>query len=170
MKTIVVQEEFDIPAEKIWEVVAEGFGQISNWHPEIIDSKIISDNTATQTGLERFCDYSMNGKRWAKERLEDYNPEAMTYTLKLLEAKDIPMDPDKCSAIYRVEDLGNNRSKLPIENNVETKPAMLLTFFLPFLKSAMGDIFLGIRHFATTGEPVTSYTIKAIKKKNAGKK
>jgi len=163
-KKLVSEREMDVPAAKIWKIVTDDFGDVSKWHPEIVSSKITSEDSSIKSGLERFCDYSMNGKRWAKERLEDYDPENMSFTLNMLEVKDIPMDPEHCHAKYKVEDLGNGRSKLIVESHIRTKPAMLATFFVPFLKGAMKDMFLGISHHASTGERVDSYVIKRLKK------
>ena len=68
MKTIVVQEEFDIPAEKIWKIVTEEFGQISNWHPEVISSKITSEDPTVQNGRNLVDCCYQNGFRFAFER------------------------------------------------------------------------------------------------------
>ena len=163
-KKIVSERELDVPAAKAWEIISDDFGAVSNWHPEIVSSKITSEDPTVQNGLERYCDYSMNGKRWAKERIEDYDPENMSFTLRMVEVKDIPMDPEYCHAKYKINDLGNGRSKLIVESHVRTKPAMLATFFIPFLQGAMKDMLLGFAHHAASGETVTSYVIKRLKK------
>lgn len=81
-----VSKTFDQPLEKVWETVAVGFGEVSNYNPEIKDSKFDSEKKAG-IGTRRHCDFKKSG--YIKEEITEWN-EKEYFKLKFIESS-VPM-------------------------------------------------------------------------------
>ncbi len=76
----------------------------------------------------------------------------------------IPLNPDYTRGYYKVEDLGDGRSKFIFELEFVSKPAWMGGMMNGQFKKLIGDYLLAIEHYAMTGEEVTRENFKKIKK------
>ncbi|WP_428236435.1 SRPBCC family protein [Gracilimonas sp.] len=55
-----VEKTIDQPLEMVWETVALGFGNVSDYNPEVKDSRLVSDRRSG-IGTRRHCDFPKKG-------------------------------------------------------------------------------------------------------------
>ena len=164
VRTFTVEREFDLPAEQVWKIVGESYGAISNTHPTIISSGYINGTTHACEGAERVCHFNEDGTKFLKETMLDYNEAEMSFTNKVTAAGKFPVDPDYTQAVYKVEDLGNGRSKMTFDMQYRTKPAIMGWLAQGKFESLISDYLVGVEHHIRTGELVSTDNIKEIKK------
>lgn len=162
--TFNIEKEYDIPAEKIWDVIAGEFGDIAYSHPKIVKSSYIGSSYRAEVGAERISNFNAEGTKYLKERITSYDEDDMTFTNALYQAKSFPLNTDHTEATYKVEDLGNGRSKLVIDMQFKTVPAFVGAMVKDKFKNSMRDYMIAIQHHASTGERVTQKNFKRIKK------
>jgi len=155
----------DVPAEKVWEIVGEDYGAIAYSHPKIISSNYINGTLEAVEGAERVCNFNEKGTRYLKEKMINYNPEAMSFTNTVYQAGRFPVDPEYTKAVYKVERLSNGKSRLSFNMEYRTKPAFMGAFAKGNFKRLIRDYFIAIEHHAKTGEKVTKENFRKIKKK-----
>ena len=160
----LVEREFDIPAEKIWTIVGEDYGAIAHSHPKILSSEYINGSLKAGEGAERVCHFNEKGTQFLKEKMTNYQPEKMQFTNQVFQAGKFPLDPESTFALYKVEDLGNGRSKLIFDMQYRTQPAMMGPMMRGRFKRLIADYLIAIEHHAKTGERVTAANFKDIKK------
>ena len=90
--------------------------------------------------------------------------ENMTFINKVYQAGKFPVDPDYTQAVYKVEDLGNGKSRLIFDMQFRTKPAMMGAMAQGKFKKLIEDYFIAIEHHVRTGEKVNQDNFKDIKK------
>jgi hypothetical protein len=165
MNTLKIQKQFDIPADKIWKVVAEEYSTISNSHPTIVDSHFLNGHTEVKEGAERFCAFDDNGKQYLKERIIKFNPEKRTFTNAAYEAGKFPLDTSKTQGTFTVDEIDKNRSKVTFLMEYQTKPAFMGALVKGQFKKLLKDYFVSIEHYARTGESITLENYKEIRRK-----
>ena len=124
MNTLKIQKQFDIPADKIWKVVAEEYSTISNSHPTIVDSHFLNGHTEVKEGAERFCAFDDNGKQYLKERIIKFNPEKRTFTNAAYEAGKFPLDTSKTQGTLSVDEIDKTVQKLLFSWNIRQNPLL----------------------------------------------
>ena len=164
VKNFKISQTFDIPASKIWAIVGEDYGAIANSHPKIVESHYINGSLKAQEGAERVCNFNAEGTQFLKEKMVDYDPKNMRFINTVYQAGKFPVDPDYTYAIYKVDDLGNGKSRLSFDMTYRTKPSYMGGFMKRSFKGLIGDYFIAIEHHAKTGEKVNATNFKAIKK------
>lgn len=165
VKTFKVSKELNLSATEVWKVVGEDYGAIANSHPKIITSDYINGSMKAKEGAERVCNFNDKGTQYLHERMTKYNPAEMTFVNTVYQAGKFPVDPEVTRALYKVEDLGNGKSKLTFDMQFRTKPAFMGGMMKGKFKSLIEDYFIAIEHHAKTGEAVTKENFKSIKKK-----
>ncbi len=165
VKTFVVSKEFNIPAAEIWKVVGEDYGAIANSHPKIVNSSYINGSLEAKEGAERVCNFNDKGTQYLREKMVNYDPANMTFINTVYQAGRFPVDPEVTQAIYKVEDLGNGKSRLVFDMQYRTQPAFMAGLMKGKFKSLIEDYFIAIEHNVRTGEAVTKENFKQIKKK-----
>lgn len=161
----MVSKEFNLPAAKVWQVVGEDYGAIANSHPKIINSSYINGSLEAKEGAERVCNFNEKGTQYLKEKMINYDPANMTFINTVYQAGKFPVDPEVTQAIYKVEDLGNGRSRLIFDMQFRTKPAFMGSMMKGKFKGLIEDYFIAIEHNVRTGEAVTKENFKEIKRK-----
>lgn len=81
-----VEKHIDQPVEKVWDVVALGFGNVAEYNPEIKSSRLDSAVTLG-VGTKRHCDFQKNG--YIKEEIIEWNDEE-SFKLSFTESS-VPM-------------------------------------------------------------------------------
>ncbi len=77
-----VEKTLNQPLEKVWEVVALEFGNVSNYNPEIKTSRFDSDKKSG-VGTQRHCDFPKKG--FIKEEIIDWKDKE-SFELKFIES------------------------------------------------------------------------------------
>lgn len=164
VRTFKVEKILDLPADKVWAVVGEDYGAIANSHPAIVESHYINGSLKAGEGAERVCNFNDKGTRFLKEKMLEYKPEEMSFINQVYQAGKFPVDPEYTRALYKVEDLGDGRSKLSFDMQYRTKPAWMGGMMKRSFKKLINNYFIAIEHHARTGEPVNKENFKEIKK------
>lgn len=164
VRTIQIEREYDIPAEKIWAIVGEDYGAIANSHPKIVYSEYINGSLKAGEGAERVCNFNEEGTQYLKEKMTQYDPENMTFVNTVYQAGKFPVDPEYTKATYKVVDLGNGRSKMVFDMQFRTKPAFMGMFMKSSFKKLLKQYLIAVEHHARTGEKVTQENFKEIEK------
>ena len=164
VKSIKMDKVLDLPAEKVWAVVGEDYGAIAYSHPRIIASNYINGSLQAGEGAERICLFNEKGTQFLKEKMENYDPEKMTFVNRVYQAGKFPVDPDYTKAIYKVEDLGNGKSRVSFDMEYRTKPSFMGGMMKGSFEKLIADYFIAIEHHIKTGEKVTRENFKSIKK------
>lgn len=81
-----VEQMIDHPLDMVWKTVALGFGNVSNYNPEIKDSRLVSDKK-TGVGTRRHCDFPMKG--YIIEEITEW-VEKDSFKIKFIESS-VPM-------------------------------------------------------------------------------
>ena len=97
-----------------------------------------------------------------------FDPSKMSFTNTIRHAGKFPVDPEYTTAIYQVMDLGGGKSKISIDMNFRTKPAMMGGMMKGQFINLMKDYFIAIEHHIKTGEKVTKDNFNTIKSKYSG--
>lgn len=79
---IQVEKRLNLHIEKVWEAVAEKFGEVAVYNPAIKKSKLDSDITKG-IGCQRHCDF--NPKGYIKEQIIEWDEKRM-FRLQLIES------------------------------------------------------------------------------------
>ena len=163
VKSFVVEKELNIPAEDVWAVVGVDYGAISNSHPTIVSSDYINGSTQACEGAERVCNFNEKGTRFLKEKMVKYDPENMTFVNQVVSAGKFPVDPEYTRAIYKVEPIDANRSKLSFDMQYRTKPAFIGGMVQGKFKRLINDYFIAIEHHIRYNQNIEKDGFKEIK-------
>lgn len=164
VKSFQVEKVLDLPADEVWAVVGEDYGSVANSHPRIISSDYINGSLQACEGAERVCNFNDKGTQYLKEKMVNYNPEHMTFVNQVYQAGKFPVDPELTRATYKVEDLGDQRSRISFDMQYRTKPAFMGGMMKGNFKKLINDYFISLEHHIRTGESVTKANFKEIKK------
>ena len=164
MNTLKLQKEYDLPADKIWTVVAGEYATVSNSHPTIVDSKYLNGHTEVKIGAERLCAFDDTGKQYLKERIVKFDPENRSYTNAVWETGKFPLDTSKTQGTFTVDELDGNRSKVTFQMDYQTKPAIMGSLVKGQFKKLIRDYLISIDHYARTNEKINIDNFKSIRK------
>lgn len=164
VKTFKTSKVLDLSAEQVWAVVGEDYGAIAYSHPKIVNSSYINGSLKAGEGAERVCNFNDKGTQYLKEKMINYKPSEMSFTNTVYQAGKFPVDPEYTKAIYKVEDLGNGKSRLSFDMQYRTKPSFMGGMMKNQFMKLIDDYFIAIEHHVKTGEKVTKENFKDIKK------
>lgn len=164
VKSFVITKELNLTADQVWAVVGEDYGSIANSHPKIVNSAYINGSLKAEEGAQRVCNFNDKGTQFLHEKMLDYNPAERSFTNQIFHAGKFPIDPEVSRAVYKVEDLGNGKSRLTFDMQFRTKPAMMGGMMKGKFSKLIQDYFIAIEHHARTGEAVNKDNFKEIKK------
>ena len=164
VKKFKVEQIINAPADQVWAVVAEDYGAIANSHPEIISSNYINGSLSAGEGAQRVCNFNEKGTRYLHEKMVNYDPENYTFKNQVFHAGKFPVNPDYTYAIYKVERIDNQTSKLVFDMTYRTKPAFLGGMMKRKFKKLINDYTIAVEHHVKTGEKVNKDNFKEIKK------
>lgn len=159
-----ITRDIDLSADKVWEIVGEDYGAIAHSHPLIVSSDYINGTMTAGEGAERVCHFNEKGIKFLKEKMLDYDPANMQFTNQVSQAGKFPVDPDLTRAVYKVEDLGNGKSRVSFDMQYRTKPAFMGAMAKGKFKKLIRNYLIAVEHYGTTGESVTKQNFKKIKK------
>ncbi len=163
-QSFTVTNIINAPADKVWQVVGEDYGAIANSHPKIVKSEYISGSLKAGEGSERVCYFNDKETKYLKEKQVSYDPANYTFKNQVFQAGKMPMDPKYTFAVYKVEKINAQKSKLTISMEYRTKPAFMGAFAKGSFKKLIADYAIAVEHHIKTGENVTKENFKKIKK------
>ena len=153
------------PAEVVWKVVGERYGEIQKYHTEIVESYYAKGFTSGGEGVERISYLNENKTKVAFEKQVDFNPENFSFTSQVIEFKGAAMHPEGTYMKYKVEPINETSCRLSGDMSFCTKPAFLGWIFKNALKNISNKHFIAIEHFAITNEAVNKQNRNSILKK-----
>jgi len=163
-QNFVVASTINAPADKVWAVVGEDYGGIAYSHPKIVSSDYINGSLKGGEGAERVCNFNEKGTRFLKEKQLNYDPDNYTFRNQVFQAGKFPVNPELTYAIYQVEPIDDNTSKLVFNMTYRTKPAFMGGMMKGSFKRLIADYGIAIEHHINTGEKVTKENFKKIKR------
>ncbi|MEM8900419.1 MAG: SRPBCC family protein [Bacteroidota bacterium] len=165
-KTFTVERGMSVPAEKVWQFIAEDYGAIANSHPKIWYAGYENGSLKGELGAQRKCDFNKKGTKVLHEKIVDWNPEEMQFTNRVLKAGGFPVDIENTRAFYAVKEVGANKSVMSFTMQFRTKPAFIGGMAKGQFKRLIADYLLAVEHHVMTGEVVNAKTgnFKEIKK------
>lgn len=163
-QNFVVTSVINASADKVWKVVGEDYGAIANSHPKIVSSEYISGSLKAGEGAERVCNFNEKGTRYLQEKQVNYNPEKYTFKNQVFQAGKFPVDPEYTYAIYKVEAIDKNTSRLIFDMTYRTKPAFMGGMMKGSFRKLIADYAIAVEHHINTGVNVTKDNFKEIKK------
>lgn len=160
-----VTRTINASAEKVWAVVGDDFGGIAKSHPQIVSSSYNQGSiTHGDEGAERICNLDEKGKKYIKERMEDFDAENYYFKVQIFHTQGMPIDPNYSFGTYKVKPIDENSCELIMKMVYRTKPAMMGAVAKGKFKQTLSDYLLAVDHYVTTGEEVNKDNFKNIKK------
>ncbi|MCT4622149.1 MAG: SRPBCC family protein [Schleiferiaceae bacterium] len=153
------------PAEKVWAVVGENYGDVADSHPGLVSSEYVGDLDHGGEGCERVCYLNEDKTKYTQETQTHYNPEEYSFGVDISHVEKLPLDPTYSKATYKVEPVDDGSSKLVITMSLRTKPAFMGRLAKGKFRKNIEDYVLAIEHNVLTGETVSKDNFKEIKKK-----
>jgi len=161
---VTAERTVKLPADKVWQILAEDYGAIANSHPTIIKSEYASGTVKGGEGAERMCFFNKKGTQMFHEQITKWEPEKMSFTQIIKDFKKFPIDKEHTEVVYSVEKIDANTSKIKANLMYRTKPAFMGGMVKGKFKGMLEDYFLAIEHHIKSGENVTVENFKSIKK------
>lgn len=112
LHTITVKRVINAPADKVWKVAAQDYGEVSNWHRYLYASDYVEGSLIGETGAQRMCNFKADGSQWLKEEIGNLDNKKMEMKNLVIGAGKFPIDTDNSYAYTRVKDNGDNTSTL----------------------------------------------------------
>lgn len=150
LKKIRQKMTINVTPERMWEILSQ-YGDVSQFHAGVMEShkEPGSENFATP-GCERVCHIIDMGLHITlKERIIEYN-EGDSYTYEVYEWKNFPLR----KMLFGFQILRTDKPYVVLAINIayKAKPAFLTPLLAGKMRRLAGDVLLGYKHFAETGE------------------
>jgi len=159
LKNIHQEMHIQITPDAMWKILSQ-YGDVSRFHGGVVEShrETGSDNEAS-LGCERVCNIVDLGLHITlKERIVDY-VEGESYRYEVYEWKNFPIR--KMLFGFKILGIGEAGTRLALDIDYKAKPAFLTPLMAGKMKKLAGDVLLGYKHYAETGE--TRVPIKELK-------
>ncbi len=163
-RSFVIERTINAPAEKVWKVVGEEFGDIAKSHPKLASSHYVEGSPMSGEGCERVCSLNDKGSKYTKETMVDFNPYEYSFKANISEAGGLPLVPSASYMLYDVDPIDENTSKIKFTMVYLTDPAFLGGMAKGKFQKTISDYAIAVEHHVLTGEDVNPDTFKEIKK------
>lgn len=150
LKNIYQQMQIQVTPEQMWEILSQ-YGDVSRFHGGVVEShkEAGSDNKAS-LGCERVCNIVDLGLHITlKERIVNY-VEGESYQYEVYEWKNFPIR--KMLFGFKILSTDKAGTVLAIDIDYKAKPAFLTPLMAGKMRRLAGDVLLGYKHYAETGE------------------
>lgn len=146
---------FDVPANRVWEILGPQFGHIGEWASAITHSASDPElDTCSTTGAGRTCRSGVPGVGQVHEQLTAYDPDAMTLTY--VATTGMPRFVKRATNTWTVTSAGPERCSVTIAPQLETSGVISKAFMAMFAwnLTRVGRRTLDdLRHYAEHDEP-----------------
>lgn len=152
MKLKLIHQEMQIQAtpETMWTILSQ-YGDVSRFHGGVVEShKEAGSGNEASLGCERVCNIVDLGLHITlKERIVNY-VEGESYQYEVYEWKNFPIQ--KMLFGFRIISTDKANTVLALDIEYKAKPAFLTPLMAGKMRKLAGDVLLGYRHYAETGE------------------
>jgi len=150
---IVARElEMDVPADRVWKVLAQDFAKISEWYSGVPHSQPKTDADVPQ-GADvggRIC--KVPGLGEIHEKFTNYDTAKKHFAYDVF---GMPFFVKAARSVYDVETLEGGKSKVSLQAITEFKPVIGWLMVLPLklqLNKLMGQLLEELKHYVEKGE------------------
>lgn len=157
------------PANAVWKVVGEQYGEIANSHPGVVASEYEGAQTQGGEGCVRICYINDDSTKYTTEKQVNYDKVNYSFDVQISHVEKIPLDAEYSVASYKVIPLTPTTSKLIISFKLRTKPAFMGAIAKNKFKSTITDYTIAIEHNVLTGEHINKENFKEIKARYTAK-
>ena len=161
LQTISSSVVINASQEKVWDMVYGKYQDVADYHPMVDHSSCTSGHSTAQEGMQRQCNMDVKESKYTSETIISVS-ENDHYVLETSTVKGLPLS--KVFAVWKVEDLGNGRSKATHTMHYRAKPSMMGGLMKGKLNGSLDEIVIGLKYHMETGGIVKSDNIKEIKK------
>ena len=106
-----VSREMNVSADKVWQIVGEGFADIAKSHPMLASSDYINGHESAGEGCERVCAINESGSKYTHEKQVNYDPANYTFDVEMSEVAGMPLDAEYSGTTYKVEAIDADHSR-----------------------------------------------------------
>jgi hypothetical protein len=159
LKNVHQQMQIEVTPETMWAILSQ-YGDVSRFHGGVVEShKEAGSENKAALGCERVCNIVDLGLHITlKERIVNY-VEGESYQYEVYEWKNFPIQ--KMLFGFRILGTDKSGTVLSVDIDYKAKPAFLTPLMAGKMRRLAGDVLLGYKHFAETGEKRVS--IKELK-------
>jgi hypothetical protein len=164
-KTRHIQVTAEMPhsAAEVWGVLAEDYGRVADSHPRIVKSDYLRGSLKGELGAERSCWFNEKGSQVLNEQIVGWDPAEMTFQNRIVSREGFPIDPDNTLATYSVVAIDGGHSRVTIEMDFRTAPAMMGGMMKGSFENLLGDYLTAVDHHLRTGESVNRDNFAMVK-------
>jgi hypothetical protein len=150
LKNIHQQMQIEVTPETMWAILSQ-YGDVSRFHGGVVEShKEAGSENKASPGCERMCNIVDLGLHITlKERIVNY-VEGESYQYEVYEWKNFPIR--KMLFGFRIFSTEKAGTVLAIDIDYKAKPAFLTPLMAGKMRRLAGDVLLGYKHYAETGE------------------
>ena len=162
--SIAVDHIIDVPVEKVWQVIGEGFADIADSNPECPSSEWVDGFDKAEIGAKRIM-YMSNkkNKKYFIDEIVEYDPSNHKITIEVVNKKGFPLNTEYTWVNMEALSVGGQQTQLKIRFNYLTKPRILKSFAKGSMKKAFQEYAYAIDYHVETGEKVTKAKWKEVK-------
>lgn len=162
--SVEVEHEIDASADKVWEIIGEGFADIADSNPDCPHSEWAEGFDKAEAGAKRIM-YMTDSreKKYFVDEIAKYDPENRHITIEVVNKKGFPLNVEYTWVNMDAVKISENKTLLKIRFNYLTKPRFLKGFAKGGMRKAFQKYAYGIDYHAETGEVVTEEKWKEIK-------
>ena|SRR5215510_10791104 len=149
---IGLELEMDVPADRVWQVLANDFAKIADWYSGVSHSQVKPDAEAPRGAAcaGRIC--RVPGLGEIHERFTSYDPSNKTFTYEVI---GMPFFVKRASNNFAVVTLDDGRSRVSLEALTHFAPFVGWLMVLPMkvrLTKLMGQLLEELRYYVEKGE------------------
>lgn len=159
----VLEQNINVSAEKVWEVIAHNFARVSDSHPVSPKSDFANGSDTVQLGSQRIMYMTQNEKKYFVDEIIGLDNKKRELLINVVKAKGYPI---KFSNVRFIVDIvGKHESQLIMIFSYQTKPKMLQKMAKKGLKKQLQEYIYAIDHHCQTGEKITKKNWSIIREK-----
>lgn len=152
MVQIHVERVINLPIEKAWDILGD-FSNVHKVHP-LVGS--VEQKSRNDRGLDAKRTCNLYSGQSVTEQIKKWDEEKHEYTIHLVEGN-LPVK--SVIATLKAESAGEGKTKLIGDMDMVAKygplgKLMEMFLFKPQFGKAVGNLFAGIEHYATTGKEI----------------
>lgn len=161
---VEVEHEIDASADKVWEIIGEGFADIANSNPDCPHSEWAEGFDTAEVGAKRIM-YMTDSreKKYFVDEIVKFDPENRHITIEVINKKGFPLNVEYTWVNMDAAKISENKTVLKIRFNYLTKPRFLKGLAKGGMRKAFQKYAHGIDYHAETGEVVTEEKWEEIK-------
>ena len=160
MRQVVLDITVNSNEEKVWDVLFNQFGSVSNFNP-IIQKSFDLNEKAGEVGCERQCNFDVEGKKFVKERITDRWDNG--FHIDIFQGG-LPGMKELNADVY-IDSVSEDKTKVTFKVNFQPKVGFMGAIMQPMIRKQFFPILIGMKYHIETGGYVDDKNIKKIQEK-----